>query len=399
MKLLAVFALLLVSSCGACDSELTPYCAEGQACWPRYQGSGFTTGEGMPSTPSTGECFPGVVRCSEEGEQFCDDPILPTREQCNALDDDCDGAVDEGLPIIGPFDEDNTCDLCGLCTYAEQWCAGGQWICVPEIQPRDEQCNGLDDDCDCVADDGLDVATFSYPEEEYPNTVGRGQCAAGVTRCENGVPFETLPVTPSEEVCDGRDNDCDGLVDEATEEDPKAFMLVIDVSGSMSEEIDAVRMALCDFALAADSGTQFAVVIFGAAPPAPYVAFLQDFAGPTETCATMEEVGAVTSTGPEYALEGVLVAGGLNWPDDDDQTVLVFTDEIMQHWGDATPEFEVSDLCAEIPFELGVYTLPEFQVDWTPLTTMCGGFEEDLESDRFVFSVVLLNRFFGNCAD
>jgi hypothetical protein len=41
-----------------------------------------------------------------------------------------------------------------------------------------------------------------------------GQCSTGITVCENGGLRCQLYPGPSAEICDNRDNDCDGAVDE-----------------------------------------------------------------------------------------------------------------------------------------------------------------------------------------
>ncbi|MBL8784399.1 MAG: hypothetical protein JNJ59_05820 [Deltaproteobacteria bacterium] len=46
-------------------------------------------------------------------------------------------------------------------------------------------------------------------------TCGVGQCARTVDKCSNGAPQACTPGQPSAEVCDGVDNDCDGLTDAA----------------------------------------------------------------------------------------------------------------------------------------------------------------------------------------
>lgn len=77
--------------------------------------------------------------------------------------------------------------------------------------PSDEVCNGLDDDCDGVVDDDpIDVGEC---------TVGVGECAAdSVEICtDEGSVCDAVPGDPPEPVetsCqDGRDNDCDGRID------------------------------------------------------------------------------------------------------------------------------------------------------------------------------------------
>jgi hypothetical protein len=96
-------------------------------------------------------------------------PCLPTHEICNGLDDDCDGLVDDGLAGCEP--------------------------CVPT--PGPDLCDGLDGDCDGQVDE--DGAAGC--DDGFACTVD--VCRAGA--CANMM---------SQEVCNGRDDDCDGSIDE-----------------------------------------------------------------------------------------------------------------------------------------------------------------------------------------
>lgn len=399
MRRLVLFALLLVSSCGGCDASLVEYCPEGAACFPRPDG--FSVGDDIPRTAHQGECWVGNVVCYGEAQE-CEGAVLPAEEQCDGLDNDCDGGVDEGLPVLGPFHENNDCSLCGMCTLAEKECVGGQWQCVPLINPGTEQCDGRDNDCDCEVDEDLPTEAL-YPEEEFPNTVGRGECRFGVRRCEDGIEFVSEPVTPQEELCNGLDDDCDGLVDEAEgPEEARAFLLAIDVSGSMSDTIVAVRDALCDFAVATSAGSQFAVVLFARGIAPAHVTLLQDFSDSAETCATLTAfLGGSASTGGEFALEAVVLGEGLQWPGLADQYALVFTDERLQYVNPVYAEADQAralEACSAVPFELGIYTEEAYRSDWTDLVSVCGGFTDRILSDRIAFAEILLRRFSGNCS-
>lgn len=64
------------------------------ACMPEETESCY---EGAPATKNVGVCRPGTRSCVDGDWGSCEDQILPGTETCeNALDDDCDGDVDEG---------------------------------------------------------------------------------------------------------------------------------------------------------------------------------------------------------------------------------------------------------------------------------------------------------------
>jgi hypothetical protein len=71
-----------------------------------------------------------------------------------------------------------------------------------------EVCDGLDNDCDGVTDDGNPGGGASC------NTGLPGVCAAGTTSCSGGALACQQDQPPTAETCDGLDNDCNGVVDD-----------------------------------------------------------------------------------------------------------------------------------------------------------------------------------------
>ncbi|MFM9948994.1 MAG: MopE-related protein [Saprospiraceae bacterium] len=126
-------------------------------------------------------------------------------EGCNSIDDDCDGQIDEGL---------NLGMMCtvgfGICARTGTIiCVNGQAVCsVVPGTPSTEICDGFDNDCDGQTDEGFNIGMSC--------TVGVGVCArTGTIVCVNGQAVcNAAPGTPSTEICDGFDNDCDGTADE-----------------------------------------------------------------------------------------------------------------------------------------------------------------------------------------
>ena len=167
----------------------------------------------------------------------CDDTrpdiFFGAPELCNGKDDNCDRVIDEGLPNLQPFFRDEDGDGVGASDAGLSACLAPPGYsardadCAPldptKFPDAPEQCNNLDDDCDGLPDTmetdfiDSDTALTSRFPCLVPNA--RGVCLAGTFRCEvrsGAVVRACVSVkTPSLELCDGLDNDCNGAVDEA----------------------------------------------------------------------------------------------------------------------------------------------------------------------------------------
>ena len=181
--------------------------AEGEGEGPAEgEGEGPAEGEGEGPAEGEGE---GPAEGEGEGEG---PPCEPDPEVCNGADDDCDGQVDEDDPEIG-----GGCDTgeLGPCWQGRKRCEGGELVCIGVVQPEEERCDGLDNDCDGEEDEGP-------PEHnEECETDQPGVCGHGRSRCENGI-LHCDPIEPGVEECNGFDDDCDGQTDEGDpgEEEP-----------------------------------------------------------------------------------------------------------------------------------------------------------------------------------
>jgi len=218
-------------------------------------GSTQTCYTGPDGTADVGECKKGTQSCVNGSWGECVGQIKPAQEQCNLLDEDCNGTVDDmgvatcgvgecatalqkcvngalqpcipGQPTVEVCDgKDNNCNgkvdesdpmdgsncLTGLfaaCEIGKFACTAGAPECIPDNPPEPEACDGIDNDCDGTTDNNV-------PGTGAACVTGQpGPCSVGTVSCQNNL-IDCFPVNPAvPEVCnDNIDNDCNGVVDD-----------------------------------------------------------------------------------------------------------------------------------------------------------------------------------------
>lgn len=193
-------------------------------------------------TCSASEC--GFTGCEEGFADVFDQvpgceyecPVFPVEnEECNNVDDDCNGIIDDG---VSGGTLDNSCtDLgfeafgeTGACDFGTVVCSLGSEVCEGYVPPSAEVCNDIDDDCDGAVDEQWDKENDPQHcgscdpcvlDDAIPGCSGGectiAACAGGFVDLNNdasdGCEYECTPT--GAEFCDGIDNDCDGLIDAA----------------------------------------------------------------------------------------------------------------------------------------------------------------------------------------
>jgi hypothetical protein len=165
--------------------------------------------EGPAYVPNTNGCIPGEA-CPGTTAPTC----TPTTETCNQKDDDCDGQVDENA-CTQPL---NTCansvkDVPVTCTSA---ITSDTWNGCRQVS-----CGSGSDTIQVLACDK--TGFFEIYKQGSSGNAPRVCLGTTCIQSEGYAKSSTFPIcsttqppacTPTNEVCDSKDNDCDGQTDE-----------------------------------------------------------------------------------------------------------------------------------------------------------------------------------------
>ena len=177
---------------------------------------------GTSATKGVGACKSGTETCkSGKWDKTCTGEVLPAAETCNSKDDDCDGQTDEG-GVCGNCKLGTTMACytgasgtkgVGLCKGGTRAClVGNVWgSCQGEVTPTAEICNNKDDDCDATTDESV-----TWHGSPCVDPTRKGICQAGTWTCKQGKMSckQTATAAPKETCANGKDDDCDGQTDE-----------------------------------------------------------------------------------------------------------------------------------------------------------------------------------------
>ncbi len=116
------------------------------------------------STGLQGACAKGHLKCAAGGVQ-CVPDTASSVEVCDGIDNDCNGQIDEGGVCNHPVCNSGDVKSCydgpagtagnGACKSGTQTCSGGFWgPCTGQVLPTPEVCNNKDDDCNGTVDNG-----------------------------------------------------------------------------------------------------------------------------------------------------------------------------------------------------------------------------------------------------
>lgn len=198
------------------------------------------------------------------GHRTCDQPCdarEPAPEKCNNVDDDCNGQTDDNVPsheceITNQY---GTCKGKTLCIAGKELCQGRQ--------PAREACNGMDDDCNGQTDEGFpdtdgdgvancvdNCPDVANPDQKDTNHDGVGDACSTTNKDSDGdgdpdstdcAPNDPTISHKAQEKCDGKDDNCNGTVDDENAKGCTVYYMDSDGDGYGVTSASATSRCLC----------------------------------------------------------------------------------------------------------------------------------------------------------
>jgi hypothetical protein len=379
MKRFVLFLMpaLYLASCSAClddDQLIALECTPGTIQICDHNGQIFDSLDPNSPPDRAGVCRYGGRTCTFDGWTECIGAVGPSEEICDGLDNNCNTTIDETFPeqhqLCG-FIEDADYGV-GVCTPGVMKCDNGGVYCDGHIGPSEEVCDGLDNNCDGSVDEGVANTTAIVCYDGPSGTMAIGECRAGVRYCTDGgfdVPCDGQ-VLPVEEICDDKDNDCDGEVDEGFDNRGVDLVFVIDISGSFDDEIESMIQGitpLLDDPITSNFRFGLAVIgrqNLGNFEPVlhRYSEVVTDFVPADEFLEYLEAMRLIPDGGIEPSIDvPIWSMNGMypfSWSEGNQKVIILMTDEIAQTVAGKNVS-EVNDYAMENGFEIFVFALPE----------------------------------------
>ncbi len=191
---------------------------------------GFTLGVAC----GWGACAGGSFVCTANHDFIvCSTDGMASSEKCNGIDDNCDGATDEG--VLNTYYQDADGDGYGKDGVTKTGCSapagyvdnnGDCNDTNPAMHPAaTEICNSLDDNCNGLIDEGLALTTY-YQDADSDgygtSSVSKAACAkpTGYVAASGDCDDTKAAIHPNaQEICDNVDNNCGGGTDEGCDDD------------------------------------------------------------------------------------------------------------------------------------------------------------------------------------
>ncbi|MEO5673049.1 MAG: GEVED domain-containing protein [Chitinophagales bacterium] len=168
-------------------------------------------------------------------------------EVCNGIDDDCDNLIDEGLAqniFFADADHDTYGNISSTISTCQSSAPAGYVTNSTDCNDANsavhpgaaEVCNGIDDDCDNLTDEGLAQNIFfaDADNDTYGNissTISTCQSSAPAGYVTNSTDCNdaSASINPgAPDICNGIDDNCNGMTDE------NAFSATVTPAGSVA---------------------------------------------------------------------------------------------------------------------------------------------------------------------